>query len=643
LRVGEKIKTNEVYVEVFQKYWLTIVMLLLTGASFVSGYIALFTALVFTFLVPGLIVYRFFSLKSNEIWAFVPVFSVLVSVQLVYYLSLAFGYSRDIILFSFLALTAVYTLVVYKKGEPFKPQKIFEIKQIKKTSVLVFAVIFLISLAILVRSVWYGNQYGIVLTGSNWQDTPLHYEIVESINNGNFPPQMPNFSGEKLTYHYFVDFHTAIVEKVYGYLPTLLPVLNAVFILVFALSIYALARIYSRKIAIFASVLGVFGWGLSYFGFFSSLINGQFNPTQNYIYQYGGTFGLPSIFDNLLQQRPLLIGLPAFALVLSLLRNMDDKKRILLAGIITGLVFQFHNVAFFCCYVAFAVYVLFNFKRLNLSFLYFLVPTALALPFILVGGPPLTVAVSAAWITNFAQNPFIYYPLNLGVPFLLAIASFFWKGHEELKGTLLFLILIPNILLLTPNPWDMYKFFMFAWVLIAVLSSVVLAKAWVRKWRIAVLGLLLFSVLTSTSVVVYNVDTNYSGVSWNEYQLGLWVRDNTPSDSVFLTYYSIHAPSSMIGGQLRVSSYFNWAYGHGVPLVEVFQRGHDIDMAYNGTVAQLEAVVREYKVSYVYVGGEELANYQGCVSRFNGVGWLTEVYINGDLRIYQVDWSSLDG
>jgi uncharacterized membrane protein len=97
----------------------------------------------------------------------------------------------------------------------------------------------------------------------------------------------------------------------------------------------------------------------------------------------------------------------------------------------------------------------------------------------------------------------------------------------------------------------------------------------------------------------------------------------------------------MIGGQLRVSSYFNWAYGHGVPLDEVFQRGHDIDMAFNGTEAQLEAVVREYNVSYVYVGGEELANYQGCVARFNGVGWLTQVYIKGDLQIYQVDWSSL--
>ena len=177
---------------------------------------------------------RFFNLKSHEIWAFVPIFSVLVSVTLIYYLSLAVGYSRNTILFSFLALTAIYALVVYKKGEPIQLPKFLKLKQIKKTSLLVFAIIFLISLGVLYASVWRGDQYGIVLTGSNWQDTPFHYEIIESLNQGNFPPQTPNYIGTPLTYHYFVDFHTAIVEKMYGYLPTLLPVLNALFILVFA-------------------------------------------------------------------------------------------------------------------------------------------------------------------------------------------------------------------------------------------------------------------------------------------------------------------------------------------------------------------------------------------------------------------------
>jgi hypothetical protein len=577
-------------------------------------------------------------LKSHEVWAFVPVFSVLFSVQLIYYLSLAFGYSRETILFSFLALAAIYTLVVFKKGEPLKPPKFLKLGQIKKTSLLVFAVIFLVSLVVLCRSVWFGNQFGIVLTGSNWQDTPLHYEIIESINNGNFPPQMPNYAGMPLTYHYFVDFHTAIIEKVYGYLPTLLPVLNAVFILVFALAIYALARPNGRRAAIIATVIATFGWGLSYFGLFSALFNGSFSASQNYIYQYGGTFGLPSMFDNLLQQRPLLIGLPAFALVLALLRDMDDKKRILLAGIITGLVFQFHNVAFFSCYVAFFVAVLFNVKRFKVSYiLYFLVPTVLALPFIFHNGPPLTFALSTVWIANFAQNPFVYYFLNLGIPFVIAIVSFAKADNELLKGTFLLLFLIPNILLLTPNPWDMYKFFMFAWVPIAVLSGIVLAKT--RK--ILILTLVLLSILTSASVIIYNVGTNYTAANWNEYQLGLWVRNNTPERSVFLTYYSIQCPPAFIGGRLTVSSYVNWPYGWGIPLNDIYQRQSNIDRAYTGNATDLKQVVTTYNVSYVYVGYDELSNYPNCTAHFDSISWLKPVYTNQNLKIYQVDLAQM--
>jgi hypothetical protein len=589
--------------------------------------------LVFTFLVPGLIAYRSFNLKSHEIWAFVPIFSVLVSVQLIYYLSLAVGYSQHTILVSFLALTAIYALVVYKKGEPIKPLKFLKLKQVKKTSLLVFAVIFLISLAVLYQSVWRSDQYGIVLTGSNWQDTPFHYEIIESINQGNFPPQTPNYIGTPLTYHYFVDFHTAIIEKMYGYLPTLMPVLNALFILVFAFAIYALARPYGRRVAVIATVLAVFGWGFSYFGLFGALVNGQFDPNQNYIYQFRQLFGLPSMFDNLLQQRPLLVGLPAFAFVLALLRDISDRNRLILAGIVTGLVYQFHNVAFFCCYVAFAACLLLNLKRFKFSYLYFLLPSVFALPFIFSGGPPITFAFSTAFLADFAQNPFIYYFLNLGIPFVLAIVSFIKPGHEYLKITFLLLFMIPNILLLTPWDWDMYKFFMFAWIPIVVLASIVLAKT----PRILIVTLVLLSIITTASVIIYNTQTNYPGASSSEYKLGLWVRDHTPQNAVFLTYYGIHEPPSMIGGRLRVSSYVYWPYGHGEPLDQVNQREHDIDMAYNGTESQLASIIREYNVTYVYVGAEELGNYPNCITHFSVIPWLTQVYEDVGLRIYQVN------
>ncbi len=92
---------------------------------------------------------------------------------------------------------------------------------------------------------------------------------------------------------------------------------------------------------------------------------------------------------------------------------------------------------------------------------------------------------------------------------------------------MLFLLLIPIVLLITPNPWDMYKFFIFAWVPIAVLAGVMLSKT----TKIVIVTLVLLSILASASVVIYNFGTNYPGATWPEYQLGLWVaatRRRTP-------------------------------------------------------------------------------------------------------------------
>ena len=634
--VGEAVgATNR---SVLEQYWISIVLFLLAAASFTQTYLAVFAALVFTFIVPGLSFYRFFNLKDHEKWAFMPVFSVLTSVVFIYAMSLLLGYSNTTISICFAILAAIYTFVVYKKGQEFKPQHLKQkLSRMNLTTLLLFALILLVSLGVLLKSVWFPNDYGIVITGSNWQDTPLHYEIIESLNNGNFPPQNPNYAGTPLSYHYFVDFHTAIIEKTYGYLPTILPVLNAVFIVVFALAMYALVRPYGRKAAIAAAVMGTFGWGFGFFNIFLALFSGQ--PINwNGFFEYGGTFSLPPIYDNLIQQRPMLVGLPVFALVLALLNDLDDKNRLLLAGLVTGLVYQFNFVAFFCCFLAYGFALLFNLKQFKPSYLYFVLPALVALPFIMSGSASFQAALNAAWVVQFVKNPLTFYILNLGVPFMLALYCFFFKkGNWYLKGTMLALIMIPHFLVLTPNVWDMYKFFIYAWIPLVALAGIALAKT----RRAVVFALVMLSILTSVSVIAYNVNTEYLGATWAEYEVGMWARENTPENSVFLTYYFIHAPTSMIGGRLRVASYINWPYGHGVPLEDIWARENAIDNAYNGTAQQLESLAREYNINYIYVGDQELSHYPRCIDHFDSIDWLIKVYDQNGQYVYQIDWGGL--
>jgi len=152
-----------------------------------------------------------------------------------------------------------------------------------------------------------------------------------------------------------------------------------------------------------------------------------------------------------------------------------------------------------------------------------------------------------------------------------------------LKMVFIILFLIPNLISITPNAWDMYKFFIFAWVPIAVISGAALARI---KKSLA-LVLLLLSILTTASVITYNIGTSYEAASWDEYNLGIWVRDNTEERAVFLTYYSIHSPPTMIGGRLRVACYINWPYGHGVALDDINKRFDDVDRAYMGNEEDL--------------------------------------------------------
>src|SRR4030042_992419 len=315
------------------------------------------------------------------------------------------------------------------------------------------------------------------------------------------------------------------------------------------------------------------------------------------MYQYGGFFGLPPMLDNLLQQRPLLIGLPVFAFVLTLLRDMDDKNRILLAGIVTGLLFPFHSVSFLCAYAAYFVNILLNIKNFKRPHLSFLVSAVIAMPFLVSSSSSVSIAISPLWALNFLKdNPVLFYVANLGVPFLVSWVTFAFakkvKG-DLLKVVFLVLFLTPNLVSVTPNSWDMYKFFIFAWVPIAVLSGAALAR--LRK-SIA-LVLLLLSVLTSASVIVYNVGTSYQAASWDEYNLGVWVQGNTEERVVFLTYYSIHSPPTMIGGRLRVASYVNGVYGHGVPYDDIQKRFADVDLAYTGGEDDLRQVIANYNVS----------------------------------------------
>jgi hypothetical protein len=193
----------------------------------------------------------------------------------------------------------------------------------------------------------------------------MHYGIIESINQGNFPPEMPYYSGVQMKYHYFVDFHTAIIEKVMeGFHPRLLVVINSIFAFLFAYSLYLIAFYITnnKKAAIYAGIIGVFGAGFSYFLFFHDFAtyNGFSHPfktflsllSHNYSMEYGKFFLIPPVFDNMLQQRSQMMGIPC--LIVSF-RNVQKNGSFFSAfPYYFASFYYFHHL--FCLWQGFDIY-----------------------------------------------------------------------------------------------------------------------------------------------------------------------------------------------------------------------------------------------------------------------------------------------
>ncbi len=611
-----------------------VILAALISLAFLNN-ISLFFLLIFTTMfLPGfVIVERYFQDVRGKLALYI-LLSILVSTHLVYFLSLFIGYSLFTIKVSSLLLTS-FMLVARRP----------EIGRDELIELSIFIVLFLFAFATLHHSLWYPKEDYIVLSGSNWQDAPYHYEIIESINNGNFPPQDPSFAGYPLRYHFFVDFHTAILEKPLGYFPRLMLYINSALFPLFFLSVLALAErlTESRKAAVYSAILAVFGWGFTYLWLLSSLISGNYDPKSSYVMDYDGLLNLPPILDNLLQQRPLFVGLPGlvFAVLFFIRGYEEDKKNyMILSGIITGLLFPFHVLATFSMFVFVILYLLLilteqGFSRTRfMDFLKFSYPFVISIPLLtpfiwMLGGG----RIQRPWILEFGSP--IHYPVNLGIPFILAIIAVLlkvrkWRLTALWATVMLTFPLLPSF---TPNVWDMYKFFMIAWIPISILASQVLVLLRGRL-RFLIPVLLVLSMLSTLPVVLWN-QTDYGCASFDELQAGLWVREHTPSDSVFLTWPSLHSPPTMIGGRLRVLGYTNWAYGHGVPFDNIWERVEDIKFAFRSE-KNLSMVIDKYNVDYVYLGLDEYVASKNSSKVLMNSPRLLPVFQKGWVVIYKV-------
>ena len=486
--------------------------------------------------------------------------------------------------------------------------------------------------------IWRVTPDGVTSGGSNWSDLGVHLSIAETLNAGaNFPPEVPYFAGVPLVYHWFADFHAAILAEAAGiFAVPAMVAQSAVLAAALALLVYALARAlahgrHARRVAALATVIAIFGGGLGYIRFIGDLGATGRAPLDliaatSYDNQWltgWPYFRVPSVMGTgLLAHRATTAGLPMLiAAVLLLIHGLPTARRRLagvgdrpwligLAGVLGALLAPFHFF-FFPVFPLLALAWVLAGGRLrdaraprNAALL--LAPFVLALPFVLAPALQASGSGSLQFVTIWPSAPredgplavAFFYLTNLGVPFLLAIAALYARSlpmRAFLSAWVIGLFVIPNVVQVSVIDFDMNKYFQAMWIGIAILA------AWlIHRWPMpAVAAVLLLSVPSPLLVAGWTATSNLQVMTAAELGAMTWVREETPSDAVFVTDGWVNSLTDG-AGRRRLTTFGPYVANLGYRPDE--RIGHVTEIYCGGDPEASAALMRRYGATYVVDG-----------------------------------------
>ena len=650
-----------------------------------AGSLLLAYGFLFTFFVPGYVLIEGFYSYLPRIQK-LPLYmlvSVLLSTWSIFLTSYIFGYSRLTIILTFaLFLPGLFWVILRRNIKHLYPKK--------HLMAVVLALIALILFVVaLYPAIFYQYHDYIVMSADNWQDTAMHMGIIQSISQGNFPPQAPYYSGRPLTYYYFSDFHTAILQTLTtNFAPRILVLDNALYVFIFSLGVYALSYLLTknRKSSLFASLIALFTGNFMYIRLITDLAKPSTEAflvhlknlisTGAYTMEYGKLMQMTPVTDYFLQNRPMMVGLPSVVLIvilaigaykqsLLLRSKKNDASRLFLAGLITGFLVKFQLFSFIVSSVLVGISFLIFLGKRGLSkkvagMVGFLGISLLFLTILVATGDPDRSFVDI-FKNSFSLGPWDktkdllwylkFYIANFNLPFIIGVIfipfvifkkSFRKKEYLFLVAWFLIMLLTPQVVRFTIYEGDMFKFYYFMMIPLGIFSGIFLTKLLKNPFGEVIVTLFLLGTFLTAAITLLSSFSNKNyAYSLDDLKAGLWIRNNTPKNSVFATYPTVHSAATQIGGRLRVLSYINWPYSHGFNTGpdNVFARVNDLESLYNNAqdVPEVNYVLGKYNIDYSYLGPEEKNRYPTAASFFDQTSNLRRVYSDSSIVIYKVN------
>ncbi len=529
---------------------------------------------------------------------------------------------------------------------------------------------------------------------STYGDLPMHLSFITGLVGRRFPADYPFFPGARLSYPFLTDSlsSTFYLFGCSLQLATILPAVLMMALCYMGVTVLSREMTAGKKTLVLAVLLFFLNGGLGFlydfdlaggvgtdgkpkaFDRIHDILTGWYKTPTNQP-EPNNLRWSNVIADLMIPQRTLLGGwcavIPCFYLLDTVFRPVKRRETggirgTVLLGIWGGLLPLIHTHSFLAlglaslgCFVYDLVHgdpkamLVRRSRRVILGeyAVYGVIAAAIALPQLICFTFAQTFQGegSHTFLTfqfNWVNNPggrgmrdlyLWFYIKNIGIPFIVLLLALFERNpkHRRLFAMTLPIILAAELIRFQPNEYDNNKLFYLAWLLCCMIAADWCREMWHRmqgmRGRVPLAVLAAVVTFLSAGLTLWReCVSDYQAFSPGAVEAGIYARDNTERDAVFLTGRQHLNPVLSIAGREIVCGPDLWLYWHGF---DTSEREADIAAFFEDPEENFE-ILNKYGVDYVYVSSYERNDYDA--DDYLLEEYLTPVFENEEAVIYLV-------
>lgn len=496
-----------------------------------------------------------------------------------------------------------------------------------------------------------------------WSDWPLHLAMTQFFaerDPAQWLSQHPMYSDAPLAYPFLTNLVSGLLHRAGLGLDAAMTAPSLLYALLLVLGLYALFSLLTGTPRRAATAVALFflASGLGFLDFLADLASGSSLPAMLAFppelysradeYQwYSGNF----VVGMLMPQRAFLLGLTlaVWSQVLLLYALLRRPRRGLFigAGLLAGLLPIAHAHSFLAVVLISGPLCLLLWQHWR-DWLWYAVPAALLATLLLFGvlGVQDRAGAQLGWLPGFTAPHGLLSWLIMWTGLWGALLPLALAGLTQLRARPCpaalwlasgwWLFAFANLVRTQPIPWDNSKLFLWAYLGLAGLATLALARLWRSRDRWLGRGLagLLGVLLTATGALelirLQRIDRGQLQItSSDDIALGRQLRELSEPEDVFLTGTAHNHFVMAWAARPIVMGFRGWVGNFGL---EQEQRWADMRRIYAGA-PEAEALLARYGIDYVVVGPGERSEF--TVNE----AWLHRlplVAANRSYRVYRV-------